>query len=287
MRPTSTPGHSMPITFAIAAVLSAAAPTPSAGPVIAAEYGFAADAQRIGVRRAFLAHFDAESWLFRPQPVPALAALARDPDDGSPLEWTPEIAGISASGDMGFTSGPWSAHAPGVENMAHGHFLTIWKRGEDGIWRVQVDGGIGHPPLERPTGEVKVVAFGAASTALLGTDDLAKRRSALEKSDDELRAALVRPRSEAASTWSRFADAEWRVLRKGHTLTEGPAAATLAAEDAAELGTAARRALDVAVSGDLAYTIGGNADCKPCGSYFRIWRWNDQGWRLVIDLEKP
>jgi ketosteroid isomerase-like protein len=276
----------MPITFAIAAFLSAATPQPSAGPVIAAEYGFAADARQIGVRRAFLAHFDSESWLFRPQPVPALAALARDPDDGSSLEWTPEIAGIAASGDMGFTSGPWSAHAPGVENGVHGHFLTIWKRGDDGVWRVQVDGGVSHPPLERLTGEVKVVPFASAATAL-AADDLARRRSALEKSDDELRAALGKPRGGAASTWQKFADPEWRVLRKGHSLTEGADATALIAQDAAPLGSAARRELDVAASGDLAYTIGGNADCKPCGSYFRIWRWNGQGWRLVVDLEKP
>ena len=91
-------GCNMPISFAIAALLASATPEPSPPPLIAAEYGFAADAQRFGVRMAFLAHFDSDSWLFRPHPVPALAALARDPDDGSPLEWTPEIAGISAGG---------------------------------------------------------------------------------------------------------------------------------------------------------------------------------------------
>ena len=278
----------MPITFAIAALLFAAAPQPSAGPVIAAEYDFAADAQQIGVRRAFLAHFDSESWLFRPQPVPALAALARDPDDGASLVWTPEIAGVAASGDMGFTSGPWSAHAPGVENGVHGHFLTIWKRGDDGVWRVQVDGGVSHPPLERPTGEVKIVSIAnEIATAPPNIDDLARRRSALEKSDDELRAALGKPQGGASSTWQKFADPEWRVLRKGHSLTEGADATALIAQDASPLGSAARRALDVAASGDLAYTIGGDAECKACGSYYRIWGWQDGGWRLVVDLEKP
>jgi len=282
-------GCNMPISFAIAALLAGATPEPSPAPLIAAEYGFAADAQRFGVRMAFLAHFDSDSWLFRPHPVPALAALARDPDDGSPLEWTPEIAGISAGGDMGFTSGPWSAHAPGVQTGAYGHFLTIWKRGTDGIWRVQVDGGIGHPPLERPTGEVKTVSFArdATSTTALAADDLARRRSALEKSDDDLRAARAKPEGGAESTWRRFAASEWRVLRKGHVLTEGADAMALAAQDPTQLGSGPRRALDVAASGDLAYTIGGDAECKACGSYYRIWGWQDGGWRLVVDLEKP
>jgi ketosteroid isomerase-like protein len=280
-------GSPMPIGFAMAALLAASAPEPPPAPVVAAEYAFAADAQRFGVRIAFLAHFDAESWLFRPQPVPALAALARDPDDGSPLEWTPEIAGLSASGDMGFTSGPWTAHAPGVATGAHGHYLTVWKRGADGIWRVQVDGGIGHPPLERPTGEVKTVAFASGASTPLAADDLARRRSALEKADDDLRATRGKPQGDGAGAWRRFAASDWHVLRKGHPLAEGAEATALAAQDPAELGSGPRRSLDLASSGDLAYTIGGDATCKACGSYYRIWGWQDGGWRIVVDLEKP
>ena len=55
----------MPIPFVIAAVLAGAAPDPLAAPVVAAENQFAADARRLGTRLAFLAHFDAGSWLLR------------------------------------------------------------------------------------------------------------------------------------------------------------------------------------------------------------------------------
>src|SRR4029079_9602973 len=107
-----------------------------------------------------------------------------------------------------------------------------------------------------------------------------RRRSALEKSDDDLRAARAKPEGAAEATWRRFAAPEWRVLRKGHVLTEGADAMALAAHDPAQLGSGPRRGLDVAGSGDLAYTIGGDAECKACGSYYRIWGWQDDGWRL-------
>jgi len=281
----------MPIALVVASVLAGtapalAAPAPLAAPIIAAERGFAADAQRYGVRLAFLAHFDADSWLFRPHPVAAHAALARDADDGSRLEWAPEIAGVSTGGDIGFTSGPWSAHAPGVDRLAHGHFLTIWKRGADGIWRVQVDGGISHAPLEQPVGEVKIVTSAADSPANAGVAPVERRRL-LEKGDDALRDALGKADGDFASIWRRIADPDLRVLRPGHVPASGTEAFDLIAQDPRGRGNGARRALDIASAGDLAYTIGGDASCAACGSYFRIWRWHGDAWRLLIDLEKP
>lgn len=278
----------MPIPFVLAAVLAGISPDSLAAPVIAAENGFAADATRFGVRLAFLAHFDADSWLFRPHPVAALAALAHDPDSGSPLEWAPEIAGVAASGDMGFTSGPWSAHAPGVERMAHGHFLTVWKRADDGIWRVQVDGGVSHPPLAQPAGAVKVIASaGSSPAAPIAPGDLAQRRRLLETGDDALRDALGNTQTDPATMWRAIADPDLRILRPGHSLTAGNEAFELVAQDPRGRGNGPRRALDLAASGDLAYTIGGDAGCKTCGSYYRVWRWHEKGWRLLIDLETP
>lgn len=278
----------MPIPFVLAAALAtASAPNSLAAPIVAAENAFAADSRRFGVRLAFLAHFDAGSWLFRPYPVDALDALARDADDGSPLEWAPEIVGVAASGDMGFTSGAWSAHAPGTEKMAHGHFLTVWKRGDDGIWRVQVDGGIGHPALAQPADVTVVLGAGDKPTAVrLEASELQQRRRSLEQSDDDLRTALGKSPGDATPAWHRVADAELHVLRQGQSPVSGSGATELIARDLARQGSGPRRALDVASSGDLAYTIGGDASCAACGTYYRIWRWKEGSWRLLIDLSK-
>jgi hypothetical protein len=278
----------MPIPFVLAAVLTAAAPDPMTAPIVAAENGFSADSRRLGVRLAFLAHFDAGSWLFRPYPVPALDALARDGDDGTPLEWGPDTVGVAAGGDMGFTSGPWSAHAAGTDGLVHGHFLTVWKRGDDGVWRVQVDGGVSHPALAKPAADVDIVVRGGdAPVNALASGDLSKRRSALEKSDDDLRKALGETTGDKAALWQRTAHADLRVLRAGHAPATGNDARDLLAHDAPRVGSGPRRALDVASSGDLGYTLGGDASCAPCGKYYRIWRWQDGSWRVLVDLTKP
>lgn len=277
----------MPIPFALAALLTAAAPDPLSAPIVAAENGFAADARRYGTRLAFLAHFDAGSWLFRPYPVDALGALARDADDGTPLEWTPDLAGVSASGDMGFTSGPWSAHAAGTDGLLHGHFVTVWKRGDDGIWRVQVDGGISHPPLAKPAGTVDVLVRGGDAPAkALAADELARRRRQLETTDDTLRRALADQRGDKAATWLGALRPDARALRAGQAPATGEEAHKLVAHDAPGIGSGPRRALDVAASGDLGYTIGGDASCAACGTYYRIWRWQDGAWRVLVDLAR-
>ncbi len=266
-----------------AAAFLAASPDPAAASLIAAERGFAADGQRDGLRRAFLAHFDAESWLFRPYPVPALATLARDADDAGFLQWEPDFVGVSASGDLGFSSGPWTVIQPGVGQMLYGHFVSIWKRGKDGVWRVQVDGGVVHDPLTRATGKVTTVPASAA--APLDTAALDERGRMLDRADDALRESLAQ--GGAKSPLLALANSNLHVLRDAHLPADGAAALELVAKDPPGLGRAPRLARDVAASGDLGYTLGGDRACKGCGSYLRVWRWQDGRWQVAVDFSTP
>lgn len=277
--------HSMLASILLAGSIGAtAALTPDLAAVVAAERGFALDGHRFGTRLAFLAHFDSDAWLFRPTPVPALPALARDPDDGRLLEWSPRQVGVATSGDLAVSTGPWAAHAAGAAQYAHGHFLTFWKRGADGIWRVQADAGIGHAASPPATPGVTALTDASGSTTPLDAMHLQQRRTALEQADDALRAALGKDPAHAFDT---VADPALHAMRDGQQPADGAAALELVRKDAAGLGRGARRALDVAASGDFAYTLGGSPDCVECGSYMRAWRWRDGGWKLLVDLSLP
>ncbi|TCO42779.1 hypothetical protein EV148_101185 [Dokdonella fugitiva] len=264
----------------VTGALGATSLSPDLAAVVAAERGFALDAHRFGTRLAFLAHFDADAWLLRPTPVPALPALARDPDDGRLLEWGPKQVAIAASGELAVSTGPWAAHAAGATQYAHGHFLTFWKRGADGIWRVQADAGVGHPTPAPPTPGVTALVD-ASATAPLDAAALAQRRIALENADDALRAALAR---DPAHAFDAFADPALHAMRDGQLPADGAAALELVRKDASGLGRGARRALDLSASGDFAYTLGGDPACVECGSYMRAWHWRDGAWKLLVDL---
>ncbi len=60
------------------------------------------------------------------------------------LTWTPVGADISASGDLGYTYGTFEFHSKdkdGKPVVNHGHYTSIWKKLQDGSWKVVLDMG--------------------------------------------------------------------------------------------------------------------------------------------------
>ena len=69
------------------------------------------------------------------------------------LAWTPRVAHLAPSGDLGFTIGDAIyRHAPagGPEQRFYTKYLTVWRRQADGRWRYAADGGNDQPaPSDR------------------------------------------------------------------------------------------------------------------------------------------
>lgn len=138
--------------FLLALALSACATAPQSGvttaPVIAAERAFAARAGEVGWIPAFRENTAPDGEITQPgaQYANAPASLAETPDDGlRTLFWWPAFAGISRSGDFGFTTGPVSfdeARTP------RGQYFTVWRKQPDGSWKWIYDGGVG--PIANP-----------------------------------------------------------------------------------------------------------------------------------------
>jgi ketosteroid isomerase-like protein len=65
-------------------------------------------------------------------------------DKNNQLVWTPVYTDISASGDLGYTSGTYefrSKDKDGKPTVAAGKYTSIWKKQEDGSWKVVLDMG--------------------------------------------------------------------------------------------------------------------------------------------------
>ena len=124
--------------FALVAFAASPALAADPAPVVAAERAFAADGLALGVRDAFLKHSAPEAIVFQPdvQKVHELFPK-QDPDKGGPpLVWWPLWAGIARSGDLGFTTGPYS-----YDGQLRGYYFTVWKKQADGGWKWVYDGG--------------------------------------------------------------------------------------------------------------------------------------------------
>jgi ketosteroid isomerase-like protein len=65
------------------------------------------------------------------------------------LTWRPTLVEVAPSGDMGFTYGLYEATVPGKDGapvVLRGTFMTVWRRGPDGSWKVLADHGSEDPP---------------------------------------------------------------------------------------------------------------------------------------------
>jgi ketosteroid isomerase-like protein len=64
------------------------------------------------------------------------------------LTWTPTDAMMGPSGDMGYTWGHFEGHskdANGNPVTTSGRYMTIWRKGADGQWKVVLDAGANEP----------------------------------------------------------------------------------------------------------------------------------------------
>jgi ketosteroid isomerase-like protein len=64
------------------------------------------------------------------------------------LKWEPEFQDVAASGDYGYSLGPWEIqeYRPYTAPLAYGYFLSVWKKQSDGRWQAILDTGTGGGP---------------------------------------------------------------------------------------------------------------------------------------------
>jgi ketosteroid isomerase-like protein len=254
--------------------------------LVAAEKTFASVATREGMRAAFLQFLADDSILFRPEPVDGLAWFEKQPAPPGLLSWRPEFAEMAASGDLGYTTGPWTFRSSSdTDPVQFGQYVSIWRRGQRSLWKVVIDVGITNPPPVDDSIATQVVSIeheflreNVTETELVQVEvDLAER----VQQNGYLEAM---EQMAAANVW---------VLRTGQTPFRGFV-------DLAEAAPAQPMSIEwkisgsaIAPSGDLGYVYGTsrqeNGDqVEERYSYLRIWRWGVQDhWELALDIDNP
>lgn len=272
----------------LAAPLLMAAGDPDATPqgLAQLEHRFAADAATLGTRGAFLRHMAPSGVIFHPGPVNARLWWEPRPSTPARLAWAPEFAELSASRDLGWTTGPWSYRPDSAarEPVAWGHYLTVWRYHEHEGWMAVVDGGVSHAAvsLQVAAPEMRAIAGdGRRAGAPLSA------RQSLWKADDEY-AKLAR--REGVSVARRtYGAADLRVMREGALPRVGAADSTAAPEGPARVMSNAQFVSEAA---DLGYTYGtevrGEGAAADTSWYLHVWRRAPaRRWELAAQVLMP
>ena len=133
---------------------------------LAAEEGkFAAYSVKNGMRAAFIEFFADDSLLLRPDPVDGRTYMRAQSDPPIILDWKSQITVLSASGDLGMSTGPSKVMSKTDPNLApsFGQFFSVWQKQKNGDWRVLLDHGISHGNNMAP--DIPLTAYDLAPAA--------------------------------------------------------------------------------------------------------------------------
>jgi ketosteroid isomerase-like protein len=260
-----------PALLAAALLLPGAAVAGDFEDMVAAERAFAADASARNTREAFLAAYADDGVAFSPGPKDAQRLWQDRSVNKNRLEWAPEVAEIAASGDLGYTSGPWRFTAEGDDKpSAFGHFFSIWRKDGDGKWKLLVDHGVSHREVPFPD---KVTRRGGSGAGSPPTWPVGLH---------ELRTADMTPPGQLDA---RMVSADFWRLREG-AMPDSQATGTALPSYAARVD----EGMVISKGGDLAATWGGGLGSP---GWIRVWRRPaaddapGRGWLLVAELVAP
>lgn len=267
---------------------------PPASPdrVVDLEHRFAAAVAERGMRQGFLEFAASDGVLFRPKAVSAREFLEALADRPGLLSWYPVLAAQAASGELGYTTGPWSFRAaPEAQPVGFGHYVTVWHRTADGRWGFAIDHGISH--AEPSQTEAALVAESQAADAdedsgAAQPGAAATVLEALRVRDDAYSAALA---ADAERALREFAHETVRLYREEHFPATGRAAAASLLAGLPRVGRGTTAFADAAASADLGYTYGYLQDANEPGRdgyvYLRLWQRTAGDWMVSLDVTTP
>jgi ketosteroid isomerase-like protein len=276
------------------------------------ERAFSRLSQQQGMRAAFLAYLADDAVIFRPGPVTGRPFIEARPSPAIELTWRPVYVEVAASGDLGYTTGPYEVRGSDPADRRvkeQGYYVTMWRKEADGAWKVVADVGVNTPPPAGPEaaagGEVghgrissgapgrgEPVAAGSAGSAGGGAGSSSERalRAAERSFSGDTTAHGARP-----AYLTAIAD-EARLYRDGALPAVGREAIARALGGRQQRPTSWEpTAAVVSRAGDLGYTYGNLAVMAPgapgkigeSGIYFHIWERQGHGaYKVVLDLVK-
>ena len=222
-------------------------------------------------QQAFM-HFLADDGLVfkKGQPVNGKERWATIKPDSSKLSWYPAFADVAASGELGFTTGPWEYRETKADKdaAAFGNYVTIWKKQADGSWKAAIDLGISHgkpAAADAPVAETMTPATNEHSSA-----------SALTTAESEFIATT-------GNAYQQNSNAAVKIFRPGQAYLNARAADG----DSANI-TYTPTGSGIAKSGELGYVYGQaivkSGDKTLNGSYLRIWKLHNKKWELNVEV---
>jgi len=273
------------------------------------------------MKEAFLANLAGDAIVFRPAPANGRQVWRARSNPKGTLAWAPDYAEISGAGDLGVTSGPWEYGSTRNQPTAFGHFVSVWRRTNDGAWQVAVDIGIDHerpavgldavelvpgpvhPKPPDPPPDFGSVIYGgplftgggfdfAPGPGYVPAEDRRRARATTEMMTAERSLVYVTRNQGIEQAYRKYAADDARIYREGRSPMRGLGEAMSSLSQRGRRVELAAYRHGIASSRDLGYSLGllitrASPDARPdTVSYLHVWRRDDAGhWKLAVEVE--
>lgn len=247
--------------------------------LIEAERAFARFTESHSIRDGFLKFMDTAGLIFQKgEPLHAHQVYQRQKAGPGLLSWAPDFAVVSASGDMGVTSGPYIMRAKSLTDtpLARGYFSSIWRINALGEWKNLADLGTASATAELPV--KNLVSFSIPNQPL--TDP---SYASILLLDNMLNTAIT---GRDSRQLEKFLTAESRMNLEGHAPASGQKnimGLLLQAPDQLQLAAIGG---DISSAGDFAYTYGVVTNGTRKENYLRAWVYRRKEWKLILQTIK-
>jgi len=244
--------------------------------LIQAEKKFAAYSVSNSTKEAFLKFLDSDGIVFdNGKPVNGIETWNKREKKPGVLNWSPQYAEIAASGDFGYTTGPWTFQPTSLSDsvVARGQYTTVWYINNNGEWKFLVDLGVSNTPVNSSTDVKNVNAEKQLSgpvphPGLLGAENDFLKLAA----ENKIRA------------YEKYLSEKSILNRNGYL----PAATS---SDRNKLIELTPSSIQYKVEGwemsqllDMGYAYGTTVINGKTENYLRIWRWGYGEWKIALEV---
>ncbi|UOG76455.1 nuclear transport factor 2 family protein [Hymenobacter tibetensis] len=254
--------------------------------LLSAERAFAAFTGKHGIKAGFTRYLAEEALVV----VKGRYQLGKPiyekmPEQATLLSWWPVYADLSASGDFGYTTGPFEVRPQAATDtpVGFGHFTSVWRKTSTGEWKVVADVGITHGAPVHEAASAPSVPAGIVKKPVAVVDSALSRKQLLVA---EASMAQVAGTESLQAAYNRVlaTTEEVRLYRTGSMPHIGLAAAAFANTQTERATYTTVRAV-VAPSGDLGFTYGYSHYNQKSGPFLRIWKRGAKlSWQLVHEV---
>ena len=244
--------------------------------LIQTENDFAAYSVANNTNDAFLKFLDSAGIIFdNGKPANGITTWKKREKRPGVLNWHPQYAEISGSGDFGYTTGPWTFQNSSTDTVvARGQYTTVWQINRKGEWKFLVDLGVSNT---QPGLKTEVKKIDLAKRSSIGT----KQHDSPVIAENNFLTAVSKDKSKA---YKKYLSSKSILNRNGYM----PATNSADQRKLLDMTTSSiQYKLDgagMSLNMDLGYTYGTTTINGKTDNYLRIWRWEKDEWKIALEV---